>query len=106
MGDWRAVVSAFPKGARLKIGQELTRIQLGANPKHGKALPQIGRGVQEIRVSDNKEANRVVYVASIGTRVAVLHAFHKKSTQGIAISRADIELARRRYGMLTGGNHG
>ena len=81
-------------------------MQLGALPIHGKALPQVGRGVQEIRVSAFKEAYRVVYVAMIGARVVVLHAFHKKSTQGIATPRTDIELARRRYRMLTGENHG
>ena len=64
--------------------------------KHGKALPVIGRGVQEIRVADNKEAYRVIYVASIGTRVWVLHAFHKKSKQGIETQKSDIELVRRR----------
>jgi phage-related protein len=53
LGDSRAVVHDFPKSARRKIGEELTRVQLGADPKHGKALPQIGRGVQEIRVADN-----------------------------------------------------
>jgi phage-related protein len=106
LGDSRAVVRAFPKGARLKVGQELTRVQLGADPKHGKALPQVGRGVQEIRVSENKEAYRVLYVASIGTRVVVLHSFHKKSKQGIATPRAEIELARRRYRMWAGASHG
>ena len=95
IGDSRAVVRAFPKGAKLKVGQELTRVQLGADPKHGKALPQVGRGVQEVRVSDNKEAYRVV-----------LHTFHKKSKQGIATARADVELARRRYRMFVGEEHG
>ena len=102
LGDARAVVGRFPRGARLKLGRELTRVQLGADPKHGKSLPQVGRGVQEIRIADNKEAFRVIYVASIGTRIYVLHAFHKKSKQGIETPKADMELARRRYRMLSG----
>jgi phage-related protein len=105
LGDARVVAADFPKGARLKLGRELTRVQLGANPKHGKSLPQIGRGVQEIRIADNKEAYRVIYVASIGTKVYVLHAFHKKSKQGIETPKTDIELARRRYQMLVGGSY-
>lgn len=105
LGDSRLVVREFPKGARRKIGEELSRVQYGANPKHGKALPEIGRGVLEIRVADNKEAYRVIYVASIGTKVVVLHAFHKKSKQGIATPRTEIELARRRYRMLVGESH-
>ena len=105
LGDARAVVGGFPRGTRLKLGRELTRVQLGADPKHGKRLPQVGRGVQEIRIADSKEAYRVIYVASIGTRVFVLHAFHKKSKQGIETPKTDIELARRRYQMLVGGNY-
>jgi phage-related protein len=92
LGDSRSVVAAFPKSARLKIGQELTRVQLGADPKHGKALSGLGGGVPF----------RVIYVASIGTRVCVLHAFHKKSKQGIETPKSEIELARRRYRMLIG----
>jgi phage-related protein len=106
LGGARAVVRSFPKRARLRVGQELTRVQLGADPKHGKAMPEVGRGVQEIRVSDNKEAFRVIYLASIGTRIVVLHAFHKKSKQGIATPRSEVELARRRYRMLMGNLHG
>lgn len=104
LGDARAVAAAFPRGARLKLGRELTRVQLGANPKHGKHLAQVSGGVQEIRIADNKEAYRVIYVASIGTKVYVLHAFHKKSKKGIETPRA-IELARRRYRMLVGGSY-
>ena len=104
--DARAVAASFPSGPRLKLGRELTRVQLGANPKHGKRLPQVGRGVQEIRIADDKEAYRVIYVASIGTKVYVLHAFHKKSKQGIETAQTEIELARRRYRMLVGEGHG
>lgn len=104
LGDSRTTVRAFPKAARLKVGQELTRVQLGAFPKHGKALPSIGRSVQEIRVAANKEAYRVIYVAAISTRVFVLHGFHKKSKQGVATPHLDMELARRRLRMLIGEN--
>jgi phage-related protein len=104
LGDARAVVGRFPRGARLKLGRELTRVQLGADPKHGKSLPQVGRGVQEIRIADSKEAYRVIYVASIATRIYVLHAFHKKSKQGIETPKTEVELAQRRYRMLIGEN--
>jgi phage-related protein len=106
LGDSRSVAAAFPRGARQKLGRELTRVQLGADPKHGKSLPQVGRGVQEIRIADNKEAFRVIYVTSIGTRGLVLHAFHKKSKQGIETPKTDVELARRRYRMFVGESHG
>jgi phage-related protein len=69
LGDARLVAAAFLRSARLKLGRELTRMQLGANPKHGKYLRQVGGDVREIRIADNKEAYRVIYVASIGTKV-------------------------------------
>lgn len=47
----------------------------------------------------------MIYVASIGISVYVLHAFHKKSKQGIETSKTDIELARRRYPMVVGGKY-
>jgi phage-related protein len=105
LGDARAVAGSFSRAARLKLGRELTRVQLGVDPKHGKSLPQVGRGVQEIRIADNKEAYRVIYVASISSRIYVLHAFHKKSKQGIETPQTDIDLARRRYQMLVGGSY-
>ena len=49
-GDSRKVTHAFPKGARLKFGKELTRIQIGLQPRDGKRLADVGQGVQEIRV--------------------------------------------------------
>lgn len=87
----------WQKSVRKDLGSELTRVQGGANPRHGAALPDIGKGVQEIRLSGRGEAYRVVYVANIGDRVYVLHAFHKKSKTGIATPRADKELAKQRY---------
>jgi len=72
-------------------------VQGGDNPQDGAALPGIGRGVQEIRLSGKGEAYRVVYVANMGECVYVLHAFHKKSRHGIAMPRNDQALAKRRY---------
>ena len=70
---------------------------------HGKALTEIRRGVQEIRVTDNKEAFRVINVASIGNHIVVLHAFHEKFKLGISAPKMAVELARARYRMLIGG---
>jgi phage-related protein len=96
-GDSRKVSHGFPKGARLKLGKELTRIQMGLQPRHGKWLSEVGKGVQEIRIAQSQEAYRVIYVAVFGDCVHVLHAFHKKSKTGIATPRVEIDLASRRY---------
>ena len=96
-GDSRKVAHRFPKGARVTLGKELTRIQLGLQPRNGKWLSSVGSGVQEIRVAYSKEAYRVIYVATLADCVYVLHAFHKKSKTGIATPQEDLDLAVKRY---------
>ena len=49
-GDSRKVAHRFPKGARNALGKELTRVQIGLQPRDGKWLTDIGPGVQEIRI--------------------------------------------------------
>lgn len=96
-GDSRKVSHDFPKGARLKLGKELTRIQMGMQPRNGKWLTSVGQGVQEIRIAHSKEAYRAIYVAIFSERVYVLHAFHKKSKTGIETPQEDLDVAGRRY---------
>lgn len=99
-GDSREVAHAWPKAVRLKLGNELTRIELGANPVHGEALSDVGPGVQCVRIAEQRNAYRVIYVASIGARIYVLHAFHKKSKSGIATPKEEKDVARSRYRQL------
>jgi phage-related protein len=60
----------------------------------------IGKGVEEIRVSEPSGAYRVVYVARRVEAVYVLHAFHKKTQ---TTPQRDLEIAKRRFGQLLGG---
>jgi phage-related protein len=96
-GDSRKVAHSFPKGARNALGKELTRIQLGLQPRDGKWLPEIAPGVQEIRIAYSKEAYRVIYVTRLADRIYVLHAFHKKAKKGIATPKEELDLAAKRY---------
>jgi phage-related protein len=57
-------------------------------------MPSIGPGCREIRVRVDREAYRVVYVASIGDAVYVLHCFQKKTRQ---TAKVDVDLAKQRY---------
>ena len=100
-GDSRKSAHQFPKGVRVKLGKELTRIQLGLQPRNGKWLTGIGPGVQEIRIADSKEAYRVIYVARFADRIYVLHAFHKKAKTGIETPKEEIDLASKRYKALS-----
>ena len=61
-------------------------------PSDWRPMPSIGVGVVEIRVHTELE-HRVIYVATIGDVIHVLHVFEKKTQK---TRRADLELAQRR----------
>lgn len=58
----------------------------------------VGVGVREIRLRDASGAFRIIDVATFADTVYVLHGFRKQSAR---TTRADIELAARRYRALT-----
>lgn len=98
IGSSKSDLTAFPKAARARAGQELFLVQVGRAPDDGKPMPTIGSGAAEIRVRDITGAFRVVYVAKFADAVYVLHAFQKKSQK---TSREDLALARQRYKMAS-----
>jgi phage-related protein len=89
-----ADLKAFPTVARQQAGYQLDRVQAGRDPDDWKPMPSIGAGVREIRIREASGAFRVIYVASFGEAIFVLHCF-RKTTQKTA--RADLDLAARRY---------
>lgn len=97
MGDSLKRLRAFPESARHDVGYQIWRVQLGESPEDFKPMPTIGLGVEEIRVRDVTGAYRVIYTARLADAVYVLHVFQKKTR---ATSRADIELAARRFKVL------
>jgi len=62
IGRSREDLSAFPKPAKLRAGQELFMVQVGRDPENWKPMSVIGRGAREIRVGDATGAFRVIYV--------------------------------------------
>lgn len=92
-GSSRSDVEAFPADARREAGYQLFQVQIGEEPSDWKPMTSIGPGVREIRIRQASGAYRVIYVATIGDAVHVLHAFQKK-TQSTA--KRDIDLARAR----------
>jgi phage-related protein len=100
LGDSLKCLREFPEDARYDAGYQLDRVQRGEQPHDFKPMPVIGRGVEEIRVTDEDGAYRVIYFARRADAVYVLHAFQKKTQ---ATSRRDIEIARRRFAQVTGG---
>ena len=66
-----------------------------AKPMHG-----FGSGVFEIALPYRGDAFRVVYVVQIADAIWVVHAFQKKSTQGIKTPRHEIDLIEARIRRL------
>ncbi len=56
-------------------------------------MRSVGPGVREIRIRQASGAYRIIYLATIGDVVHVLHAFRKKTQ---ATAKRDIDLAKAR----------
>jgi phage-related protein len=100
LGDSRKVLREFPKDARHDAGFQLQRVQKGLAAEDFKPMHPIGAGVEEIRISDESGAYRVIYTARLTEAVYVIHAFQKKTR---ATSQRDVEVARERYRQLIRG---
>lgn len=100
LGDSLKCIRDFPDDARHDLGYQLDKVQRGDQPEDFKPMPGIGKGVEEIRVSEPSGAYRVIYVARRAEAVYVLHAFQKKTQ---ATPKKDLEVARHRFRMLQGG---
>ncbi len=93
VGSSRQDVRRFPEEARRKAGFELRAVQRGEKPGDFKPMPDVGKGVEEIRIH-TKEAHRIFYVARFEDVVYVLHAFQKKTQKA---SKKDLDRGRQRY---------
>lgn len=93
LGDSLAQLRDFPEEARSEAGFQLREVQKGNDPADWKPLKTVGPGVREIRIRDEAGAFRVIYLATVGDTVLVLHAFQKKTQQ---TAQRDIDLAASR----------
>lgn len=100
LGESLQSLRDFPEDARHDAGYQLDKVQRGEQPDDFKTMPVVGKGVEEIRVTDESGAYRVIYLARRAEAVYVLHAFQKKTQ---ATSKPDINIARRRFAELTRG---
>ena len=97
MGNAKRNVQAFPRGAQKSIGDELQLIQFGGMPKDAKPFKGVGSGVFEIALRYDAEAYRTVLAVQLGKKIYVLHAFQKKSKNGIETAKHDVDLIKQRY---------
>jgi phage-related protein len=56
LGDSLQCLRDFPEDARHDAGYQLDKFQRGGQPGDIKPMPAIGKGVEEIRVSDSSGA--------------------------------------------------
>lgn len=90
----------FPEGARTICLTALTIAAEGSKADLAKPLKGLGSGVMEIALPYRGNAFRVVYALQIGEDVWVIHAFQKKSTQGIKTPKHEIDLVMERIKRL------
>jgi len=100
LGNSLKCLRDFPEDGRHDAGYQLDKVQRGDQPDDFKPMPAIGKGVEEIRVSESSGAYRVIYLARRAEAVYVLHAFQKKMQ---ATPRRDLEIAKGRLRQLLGG---
>ena len=97
VGDALKCLRQFPSDARQDAGRQLAQIQRGRQPDDFKPMPSIGVGVEEIRITDETGAFRVIYTARLAEAVYVLHCFQKKTR---ATPKQDIAKAKSRFAAL------
>ncbi len=87
----------FPDEAKRDAGYQLHRVQNGLDPENWKPFQAVGVGVKEIRISEDGNTFRVMYVAKFSEKIYVLHSFQKQSQK---TRPKDINIAKIRYNAI------
>lgn len=90
----------FPDGARERVLQALVIAAEGRTAGIAKPMTGLGAGVYEVALPFRGDAYRAVYTVQFRDQVWVIHAFQKKSKQGIRTPQAEIEVIRERIKRL------
>jgi phage-related protein len=90
----------FPKDAQSAFLTALTIAADGGKADIAKPMHGLGSGVFEIALAFRGDAFRVVYALQLADEIWVIHAFQKKSKQGIKTPKHEIDLAKDRLNRL------
>jgi phage-related protein len=99
----RAALKEFDKfreGARTICMAALTIAAEGSKADIAKPLHGLGSGVFEIALAFRGDAFRAVYAVQLAEEIWVVHAFQKKSTQGIRTPKREVDLIKDRLKRL------
>lgn len=91
----------FPERSRSVCLTALTIAAEGGKADVAKPMHGLGSGVFEIALAFRGDAFRVVYAVQLAQEIWVVHAFQKKSTQGIKTPKREIDLIKDRLKRLT-----
>ncbi len=97
VGSSRHELASFPQPVRRDMGLAPYAAQRGDTDPAAKPLKGFG-GARVMEIVDRHDTNtyRAVYTVQFAEAIYVLHAFQKKSTQGVATPKHEIDLIRRR----------
>lgn len=91
---------AFPQGAQTEILRALTVAAEGRKADIAKPMKGLGSSVFEVALKYRSDAYRTVYAVQLANEIWVLHAFQKKSKQGIKTPRKELDVIRERLKRL------
>jgi len=90
----------FPAEAQAIFATALVDAANGGKHEIAKPLSGLGAGVLEIALAYRRNAFRVVYALQLRDAVWVIHAFQKKSTQGMKTPKHEMDLVKSRLKQL------
>jgi phage-related protein len=90
----------FPAAVQEQMTTALRIAARGEKADKAKPMKGLGTGVFEIALAYRGNAYRAIYAVQLGEDVWVVHAFQKKSTQGIKTPKREIDLIRARLKRL------
>ena len=90
----------FPEGARSICLAALTIAAEGGKADIAKPTRGLGSGVFEIALPFKGDAFRVIYALQLADEIWVVHAFQKKSNQGVKTPQREIDLIKDRLRKL------
>lgn len=82
----------FPEAVRTVCLTALTIAAEGGKADTAKPMHGLGSGVFEIALPSKGDAFRVVYAVQLADEIWVVHAFKKKSMQGIKTPKREMDL--------------
>ena len=98
VGTSREDLKEFPDDVRDVMGYALYEAQSGGKHRNAKPLKGFG-SASVLEIVDDFDGNtyRAIYTVKFRDAIYVLHAFQKKSKQGIATPKQDINLVKKRF---------